>query len=122
MEFRSVVALSEFEDGRRPRKEDEMLFPGLNHGLELSQPFHFSNAGALAENRRWAAGTCFSVRESVPHLRSDAIAGGGWQCYGGMTAVVCRYAMAHGWRWVANGSATDERIFGIFGDARQVEC
>lgn len=65
MEFRSVVALSEFEEGRRPRKEDEMLFPGLNHGLELSQSFHFSNAGALAENSRWVSGAWFSVLESV---------------------------------------------------------
>lgn len=117
-----MVALSEFEEGRRPRKEAEMLFPGLNHGLELSQSFHFSNAGALAEKSRWASGQWFSVLESLSHSGLEAIAGGGWQCQDGMTAGVCRYGMAHGWRWVANGSATDERIFGIFGDARRVEC
>jgi hypothetical protein len=64
-----------------------MPLPGLNHGLELCQSFHFSNAGALAEQRRRPQRKCgFRSRvDSYTHL--DTIAGGGWRCQDGMTAV-----------------------------------
>jgi hypothetical protein len=112
VEFRSVVALSEFEEGRRPRKEDEMLFPGLNHGLELSQSFHFSNAGASAEKSRWGV-RAVGFRPRVGFVLPPCCNCWRW-------LAMSRWNDGRGLQvWygarVANGSATDERILGFSG-------
>jgi hypothetical protein len=118
MRCRSGVAQAEFAMERKPRKENEMLLSALNHGFGLCQSFHFSSAGALAEMityvlDEWGFRRCIGL-----YSRLDTIAGGGWRFQDGMVGMVCRYGMAHGWRRVVDGSATEDQILGMLGDAR----